>query len=143
MRLSKMDYTAHVNNFAFLEVLNVLLAMATCTQKTQKTFCLFPKCFFSYNFFLDKKKQQINKKKTNKAKQGTYRKLIKKINRSLSCKYCYRKYFRAQSQYLSLHYNCNHRKIGTETRPASSWRGNHDMQPQPNSIRACNMSLPP
>ena len=30
-----MDYTAHVNNLAFLEVLNVLLAMATCTQKTQ------------------------------------------------------------------------------------------------------------
>lgn len=31
MSLSKMDYTAHVNNLAFLEVLNVLLAMAMCT----------------------------------------------------------------------------------------------------------------
>lgn len=30
MSLSKMDYTAYVNNLAFLEVLNVLLAMETC-----------------------------------------------------------------------------------------------------------------
>ena len=66
-------------------------------RKHRRHFIYFQNVSFLIIFFLDKKKQQI-KKNTNKAAQGTYCKLIKKINRSLSCKYCYRKYFRARSQ---------------------------------------------
>lgn len=57
-------------------------------REHSRHFIYFQNVSFLIFFFLDKKKQQINKKQTNNAKQGTYCKLIEKINRSLSRKYC-------------------------------------------------------